>query len=206
MQDEEHSESCDSAEYQSTWLSRKTSDGRRHKSVIDCCSIGIKIVATDLITTKQSAIHTVYKIEVSPGIQNWIVDRRFNDFVLLDQELHKHFPSVKFPALPPKRFFGSSTEPKFVEERRDQLEAYLLSLVAMQECWTTSDLPRFLDNENNSMLFIWNLERVAKMQEVWYMCPHLFLTFVVDAKQYEFEKQSRNGQIDRGIKCISRSG
>ena len=55
--------------------------------------------------------------------------KRFSDFALLDAKLRKNFPSLSnLPALPPKKMFGN-LEPKFVERRRAELEAYLSVLV-----------------------------------------------------------------------------
>jgi hypothetical protein len=162
-----------------SWAYRRTSmsEGGRRRSPIECTSIDISICATDIIATPKSTNgHVVYKILVTPvkpsigdaPIQSWTIERRFNDFVFLDQCLRKHNPKAKYPNLPPKRFFGSSSEPKFVEERRLQLETYLIELVRIPLSWVKSDLAHFLDNECNRMMFIWNLERVAKMQEVRY--------------------------------------
>lgn len=103
---------------------------------------------------------------------------------------------MKLPPLPRKRYFGSSTEPKFVEERRSQLEEYLKSIVAIPHVWIRSDLPRFLDNESNSMIFIWNFERVKRMQEVSYdiMCSKILeMTdndiFIIDCEHHVNRKQ-----------------
>jgi hypothetical protein len=67
--------------------------------------------------------------------------------------------------LPPKRFFGSN-DSKFIEERRIQLEKYIKMVVSVPQCWTRIDIVQFLDNENNTLLFVWNFEKMRKMQDV----------------------------------------
>eukprot|EP01035_Chromulina_nebulosa_P018328 gene18328-24018_t len=84
---------------------------------------------------------------------------------ITDTDLVSSQGKIKLPTLPRKRYFGSSSEPRFVEERRAYLEDYLQTLAAIPLVWVKSDFARFLDNENNSMIFIWNFERVRKMQE-----------------------------------------
>lgn len=120
-------------------------------------------------STSGSKTFVLFLIDVSPGLgQRWIVKRRFSDFVYLDKQLRRPqaLNNVKWPVLPRKRYFGSSTEPRFVEERRQLLEEYLQTLVQIPHVWVRSDFARFLDNESNSMIFIWNFDRVKRMQEV----------------------------------------
>lgn len=47
-------------------------------------------------------------------------------------QLHKNFPLLtNLPVLPPKKMFGN-LDPRFVEKRRQELEAYLTALVEHQ--------------------------------------------------------------------------
>lgn len=128
---------------------------------LECSSVEISIVGTDL--TKG---HTLYIIQVLSGHKDWKVARRFRDFVYLDKQLRKSFPKLKIPQLPSKTYFSSSTEARLVDERRAQLETYLKSLIYMQSIWTRNDLVLFLNDDTNSMMFIWNFERMRKMQDV----------------------------------------
>ena len=128
---------------------------------LECSSITVSIVGTE-----QREGHTAYVIDISSGAKTWRVYRRFNDFFYLDKQLRKNFPKLKIPSLPPKRYFASSTDPSFVEERRQLLETYLCTLVYMQSIWTRNDLVLFLNNPENSMMFIWNFERMRRMQDV----------------------------------------
>lgn len=128
---------------------------------LECSSVEVSIVGTEATQG-----HTLYIIQVSSGIKQWEVARRFRDFVYLDKQLRKSFPKLKIPTLPPKRYLFSSTEQSIVDERRQQLETYLKSLMYMQSIWTRNDLVLFLNNETNAMMFIWNFERMRKMQDV----------------------------------------
>lgn len=137
----------------------RSSSGRRRS--LACTEIEVRIVDTQL-----SEGHTLYVIEVSSGVKQWTVIRRFKDFYYLDKMLRKNFTKLKIPPLPPKRYFASSTDPGFVDERRDQLENYLQTLIRIQSIWTRNDLVLFLNNSENNMMFVWNFERMRRMQDV----------------------------------------
>ncbi len=143
-------------------------DGERvskRKQSMECSAVDVRISKTKLIQNLSSK-YTVYVIDVNPGIKSWCVERRFNDFYFLDQQLRKYNRQSILPPLPNKVVFGSSTSTRVVEERREQLENYIQRVVLIPSAWNRSDLVRFLDNENSSMMFVWNFERMRKMQEV----------------------------------------
>lgn len=133
------------------------------KRSLECSAVEVSIVGTEATQG-----HTLYIIQVSSGIKQWEVARRYRDFTYLDKQLRKNFPKLKIPALPPKRYLFSSTEQSVVDERKNHLETYLKSLMYIQSIWTKNDLVLFLNNETNSMMFIWNFERMRKMQDVSY--------------------------------------
>lgn len=145
--------------------SRQSEEGEERtlsrRRSLECSSIEVKIVGTELTQG-----HTMYVLQVSSGAKKWTVYRRFKDFDFLDKQLRKLFPNLKIPALPPKRYFGSSNEAEFVESRRQQLEAYLNTLVGFQSIWSRNDLALFLNNDSNSMMFIWNFEKMRRLQDV----------------------------------------
>eukprot|EP01038_Epipyxis_sp_PR26KG_P006440 gene6440-8861_t len=131
----------------------------RSKS-LECSSINVDIISTELIDG-----HVSYHIEIQSIFKKWAVSRRFRDFYYLDQKLTKSFNKTDLPILPPKRFLKSSIEKEFVDERKELLLVYLRSLVNVPNIWSRNDLVLFLDDENNSMMFLWNFERTRKMQE-----------------------------------------
>ncbi len=157
----------DSADFTTrpSWASPQAEDGEERtysrRRSLECTSVEIQIVDTELTQG-----HIMYIIQVSSGIKKWTVYRRFRDFYFLDKQMRKCFPKLKIPALPPKRFFGSSTDREFVDSRKDQLESYLTTLVGIQSIWARNELALFLNNDANSMMFIWNFERMRRMQDV----------------------------------------
>jgi len=151
-----------------SWL-QGISDGNersnRRKS-LECSSIGISIDDTELSDFKAGEQpYTLFIIKVSPGIKSWYIKRRYSDFLFLHTSLSKYIHSEILPKLPAKRYFRSSIETQFVEERRLQLQNYLSAVVLIPSAWKRSELPRFLDNESNSMIFLWNFEKMRKMHE-----------------------------------------
>lgn len=139
----------------------------RRKS-LDCTSLKISINGA-MTTTRKSGDtpFTVYVIDVGVGVQQWSVRRRYSDFYYVHGLLKEYVDAM--PSLPPKRYFGSSSSSKFVEERRIQLEQYLLEVVCQPQAWVRSDLVQFLDSDNNTLMFVWNFERMRRMQEVSYI-------------------------------------
>lgn len=131
------------------------------KRSIECSAIQITIVDTDI-----SPEYTIYIISVSCGMKKWIIKRRYRDFYYLDKELKKKFPNIKFPPLPPKVYLRSSNDPQVVDQRKDQLENYINELVLIQQIWIRNDLVMFLNDESNLMTFIWNFERMRRLQDV----------------------------------------
>ena len=137
----------------------------RRKSRMECIAVQIRIDSTKTVTLKSSS-HTLYCIHVSPGINSWLIERRYSDFVYLNQQIQKHHPSLTLPPLPKKTIFTSATSSRVVDERKAMFESYLRTIVRIASVWNRSELARFLDNESNSMMFVWNFERMQKMQTV----------------------------------------
>ena len=86
------------------------------------------------------------------------------DFTYLERQLMKQNLQSTLPAIPPKRYFGSSKDHSFVEDRRVKLESYLNSLIPIAAVWNTPILTTFLDGPSNTLMYLWNLERMRKMQ------------------------------------------
>jgi len=131
------------------------------KRSLECSSIEIRITNTELIQN-----HTVYVLTICCGMRSWIIKRRYKDFDYLDRQLKKQFPSLSLPALPPKRYLRSSSDPEIVDERKQQLENYLNQLVGIQQVWARNDFVLFLNDESNLMTFIWSFERMRRLQDM----------------------------------------
>jgi hypothetical protein len=147
-----------------SWANRgalSTDSGKSTLRSLECSSINVEITETEVLGR-----HMSYVVMVESGISTWIVNRRYSDFVFLDKGLIASFPGQNLPPLPPRRFLGSSTDARFVEDRKINLEAYLRALVSLDCIWTISDYAKFLDNKTSCMMFLWNFERMRKMQDM----------------------------------------
>jgi hypothetical protein len=164
---EEYRVSCDIPSWATPQQLQGIEDGEnlgRRRQSVECTALTTRIVETKQLKNS-SGSYTVYVVEVSSGIKSWSIERRFSDFYHLDQQLRKNNPGIEFPPLPPKKLFGSSTS-KVVDSRKETLESYLQKIVRISKIWNRSDIVQFLDNDNNTMTFLWNFERMRRTQEV----------------------------------------
>eukprot|EP01041_Mallomonas_annulata_P007176 gene7176-14619_t len=76
-----------------------------------------------------------------------IVDRRFNDFLWLHDQLCSNFPGSIIPPLPEKQGVGRFLleSPEFVEIRRNALEVFLNRVIAKPEILYSEELKAFLE-------------------------------------------------------------
>ena len=148
-----------------SWLQGLNDGSERNnrRKSLECSSIRISIDDTELAGVGEQYI--LFVIRVSPGLKSWIIKRRYSDFKILHKSLSQHISSDILAKLPPKRYLFSSIESKFVEERRRQLQIYLSAIVSIPNSWKRSELARFLDNDSNSLIFLWNFERMRKMHD-----------------------------------------
>ena len=136
---------------------------RRRKS-LECTSTIVSIPETEYVKCANS--YQEYSINVMSGFKQWTVKRKYDDFYYLDNQLKKYVQKNDIPVIPPKRFIGTSTDPKFVEERQLELEKYLKDLVLCPAAWYVIDFVRFLENNDNSLTMLWNWEKGKKVQDV----------------------------------------
>eukprot|EP01031_Cornospumella_fuschlensis_P038095 gene38095-46290_t len=148
-------------EFKPSWASPDMDDrSYSRRRSIECSATRISIVDTEVISD-----HTSYLIKVQSALRTWVIKRRYRDFYYLDKELRKYYPQINFPPLPPKRYLRSSSDPQIVDQRKEQLEAYLNGLVGVPQVWNRNDFVLFLNDEANIMTFIWNFERMRRLQE-----------------------------------------
>ncbi|KNC22825.1 hypothetical protein FF38_08060 [Lucilia cuprina] len=89
----------------------------------------------------------LYEIHITmrQNLEHWSIWRRYSDFNKLHKSLLKTHPSVSSVEFPPKKRFGNMNI-KFVEERRQQLQIYLLNLVEtlpqVEACKTKAELQK----------------------------------------------------------------
>jgi len=94
-----------------------------------------------VVRDKSGAKFVVYIVRLRSGDVAWELQRRYNEFRQLhDQLCAARGISQKLPTLPPKRMFGGFSK-DFLEKRRADLEQYLQTLV-YEPALLTNDLVR----------------------------------------------------------------
>lgn len=88
--------------------------------------------------------HTLYIIQVDFRGNQWTVQRRYNQFHTLTDQLQAAFPSEKLPKLPPKKVMGNMDN-NFIQKRRIELEKFLID-ISQHVLLATSEIFRsFID-------------------------------------------------------------
>ncbi|KAH8276420.1 hypothetical protein KR018_005703 [Drosophila ironensis] len=107
----------------------------------------ITIPHVKLAKARSSSSHYTYEIHITMRqcLEHWTLFRRYKEFNKLHQSLLKTHPVVSSVEFPPKKHFGNMNE-VFVEERRQQLQIYLLNLVEtlpqVEACKTKAELQK----------------------------------------------------------------
>ncbi|XP_075153851.1 uncharacterized protein LOC142227283 [Haematobia irritans] len=89
----------------------------------------------------------LYEIHITmkQNLEHWSLWRRYSDFNKLHKSLLKTHPWVSTVEFPPKKRFGNMNS-RFVEERRQQLQIYLLNLVEtlpqLEACKSKNELQK----------------------------------------------------------------
>ena len=89
--------------------------------------LSMQVVAAELLTEGSKDV-VIYKIRVADGSGEWTVSRRFRNFETLHRAL-RELAAYRL-RLPAKRIFSQQHSVEFVEDRRQQLDAYLQALLA----------------------------------------------------------------------------
>jgi hypothetical protein len=99
---------------------------------------------------------------------NGSVKRRYRQFLTLHKQLSQSLPHIvaTLPKLPAKKIFGSSLDPRFVEERRGALEEYLTVLTSTRESWSSNELVSFLDDDESSFYLAMQIQFGRVVQHV----------------------------------------
>lgn len=113
-------------------------------------------VSIDDTCSKDSV--TYYKITVKVGNVKWSVLHRYSDFVELHERLVTDHGVAK-DLLPPKKVIRNKT-PKFIEQRRDALNAYLTNVFNYLRLSMPHDFAHFLDFHLHDIYFL--LQDMAK--------------------------------------------
>mmetsp|Transcript_41778 Transcript_41778/g.83740 ORF Transcript_41778/g.83740 Transcript_41778/m.83740 type:complete len:143 (-) Transcript_41778:276-704(-) len=81
--------------------------------------------------------HVVYVMKVINGDRSWLCEKRYSDFIAIDNVLRSKFWYMQVPKLPGKKYFFNFDE-EFVDKRRGELEEYLRALLQVA-CFSQSD-------------------------------------------------------------------
>jgi hypothetical protein len=171
----------------------ETSLSLERRKAVDLASTRVSIERSELSRNRQDGgTFTAYVVSVTSGNQHWNMRRRYTDFSYLHHQLSKQCSDNSLPTIPPKRFFGSSKDHAFVEDRRTKLEAYLNALFVAPSAWNTPLLVTFLDGPNNTLMYLWNLERMRKMQK---MITTMDIQNRDEAEELNTELRHARGQV-----------
>jgi PX domain len=72
-------------------------------------NVAVTAVATQYTLHNNSSLlqgHISYVVEVSFRGANWQIEKRFNEFMNLNQQLRRQHPHANLGSVPQKRFFG----------------------------------------------------------------------------------------------------
>jgi len=91
--------------------------------------------------------YTAYKIQVHDGMEDWIVWKRYSEFAELHEQLKEKFGESNLPALPQTRSLIDLAivrkDAKFLEQRRQLLEQYLIILLTDSQIFQTGEVRSF---------------------------------------------------------------
>ncbi|CAM9224876.1 unnamed protein product [Chrysoparadoxa australica] len=79
--------------------------------------------------------HVGYRVRIKTTSRTWTVERRYSDFVWLNDALLEALPQKDVPAMPARRLFKDKLDAEFIEERRMQLQDYLVELLSEKGHW-----------------------------------------------------------------------
>ena len=98
---------------------------------------------------KNSETFTVYRITSSKGVKPGDskmsigeIERRYNDFVVLHQELRRKAEGIPLPELPPKRFNNMSSQ--VIAQRKKDLQNYLNLIATLPDGYGRDTIEAFL--------------------------------------------------------------
>mmetsp|Transcript_50532 Transcript_50532/g.157787 ORF Transcript_50532/g.157787 Transcript_50532/m.157787 type:complete len:105 (-) Transcript_50532:419-733(-) len=94
----------------------------------------ISIIDTDVRSDRSCGLtqkYVVYVMRICNGDKQWVCEKRYTDFMILDEVLRSKFWYAQVPKLPQKKLFFNFDE-QFVNKRRKELEEYMRSLLQVR--------------------------------------------------------------------------
>ena len=102
---------------------------------------------TAAITKTERFGFALYSLEINDGRRNWVVYRRYSDFVRLNKKIKKAAPYLQLK-LPPKRVFRSNFDNKFLLKRKVALEDFMRKLFSISTLMETDPIRSFFRLDN----------------------------------------------------------
>ena len=107
--------------------------------------VEIKAIISNPRKVSDSIIKNFYLIyDITTQNFNWVVNRRYSDFVWLREILSSLFPSILIPQLPKKKIGNRRFEEDFIEKRLKGLQYFLDELLKNEILKTADPLVTFL--------------------------------------------------------------
>jgi len=93
-----------------------------------------------------SADYTSYTYVVSTSSESWDINKRFSEFIKLDDLLNRKYADqmLKVPPMPPKKAIGALS-PSLIAHRKKLLEGYLKSVLESQVIAQSEEMADFLE-------------------------------------------------------------
>ncbi|EAS02031.1 PX-SNX8-Mvp1p-like protein (macronuclear) [Tetrahymena thermophila SB210] len=104
----------------------------------------ITVHVVDPIVKKEGVSqHVVYTVKGEDKLGTFEVIRRFSDFDGLRTYLQKRWPSCYIPPIPDKKSVGNMDQ-KFIEDRRNLLEAFVVKITELKHLWYSEEFQLFI--------------------------------------------------------------
>ena len=108
-----------------------------------------QIIETDFFS--QNYVSYEIETKISSENLNWVVKRRYKDFVWLREILRKYYPFFLIPPLPEKKIGSKRFEEKFVTKRMNLLQEFLNNLLLIEEIKNSISFVAFLSIRDSNL-------------------------------------------------------
>ncbi|KAM3126990.1 hypothetical protein pb186bvf_020905 [Paramecium bursaria] len=89
----------------------------------------------------------VYKIQIQHNGDQYVIKRRFNDFVILKEALIHNWPGCFIPPIPQKKSIGNM-DINVIKYRQKYLSIFMKKLITIDYLWQSKEIELFIKSEN----------------------------------------------------------
>ncbi|EGR30312.1 PX domain protein, partial [Ichthyophthirius multifiliis] len=107
--------------------------------------------------------YILYTIKGEDSKGNFEIQRRFSDFDMFRKTLLQRWPSCFIPPIPPKKVVGNMDN-AFIEDRRLNLEQFLIRLSQLQYLWYNEETQIFIREKSELDKILGKLEQQTNQQ------------------------------------------